>query len=128
MSHAVKAPTSTGLDTNLAGALTYVLGPITGLLFLVLEKENRFVRFHAAQSVGIGIALVILSIALTMVSSVLAFVPLLGWLIALLAGLGFAVATFVLWVLLIIRAFQGREWEVPAIGAQARRMVEPVAR
>lgn len=119
--------TETGLAPNAAGALSYVLGPLTGVLFLVLEKENRFVRFHAAQSVAVGVAMIAVSILLSIVSSILAFIPVLGWIIALLAGLGFALLTFVLWVALMLRAFQGKEWEVPGIGKYARQYVTPAA-
>ena len=48
------ATTSTGLAPHVAGALAYVLGPITGVVFLVIEKDNRFVRFHAAQSIAVS--------------------------------------------------------------------------
>ena len=49
--HPTATTSSTGLQPNVAGALSYLLGIITGVLFLVIEKENRFVRFHAAQSI-----------------------------------------------------------------------------
>ena len=114
--------TSTGLAANLAGALAYLLGPITGIAFLVLEKENRFVRFHAAQSIAIGIILIVASIALSILSGILAVVPVLGWIAALLAGLAFGLFTFVLWVLLMWRAWNGREWEVPVAAGIARSM------
>ena len=116
-------PTSTGLAPNVAGLLSYVLGPITGIVFLVLEKENRFVRFHAAQSVAVGVALIIASILLTVLSTILAFIPILGWIIAAIAGLGFSLLTFVLWLLLMYKAFQGEEWEVPVVGKYARQYV-----
>lgn len=114
--------TSTGLAANLAGALAYLLGPITGIAFLVLEKENRFVRFHAAQSIAVGILLIVASIALSILSGILAVVPVLGWIAALLAGLAFGLLTFVLWVMLMWRAWNGREWEVPVAGGIARSM------
>jgi len=120
-------PTSTGLAPNVAGALSYVLGPLTGILFLVLEKENRFVRFHAVQSIAVGLLLVVLSIAFSILSAMLAIVPILGWIIAIVAGLGFALVTFVLWVMLMLRAFRGREWEVPVVGRYARQYSEPRA-
>ncbi len=120
-------PTSTGLAPNVAGAFSNVLGPLTGILFLVLEKENRFVRFHAVQSIAVGLLLVVLSIAFSILSAMLAIVPILGWIIAIVAGLGFALVTFVLWVMLMLRAFQGREWEVPAVGRYARQYSEPRA-
>jgi uncharacterized membrane protein len=116
------APT-TGLAPNVAGALSYVLGPITGVLFLVLEKENRFVRFHAAQSITTGLVLVAISIALSLLSTVLAFVPVLGWIVALLLAIVMGFGSFVLWLLLMWRASQGKEWEVPFAGGLARRIV-----
>jgi uncharacterized membrane protein len=119
---ATTSSTSTGLAPNVAGALAYVLGPITGVLFLVLEKENRFVRFHAAQSITVGIALIALSIALSILSTVLAFIPVLGWIVAILLSLGLGLFSFVLWIMLMWRAWQGREWEVPVAGSFARRI------
>ena len=114
--------TSTGLAPNVAGALAYVLGPITGVVFLVLEKENRFVRFHAAQAIATGVVIIVLSIALSVVSGVLAFIPILGWLAALLLSLVMGLGSFLLWLLLMWRAYQGDEWEVPFVGTFARRM------
>ena len=114
--------TSTGLAPNVAGALAYVLGPITGIVFLVLEKENRFVRFHAAQSITVGIVLIALSIGLSILSTVLAFIPVLGWILALLLALVLGFGSFVLWLLLMWRAWQGREWETPIGGALARKI------
>jgi uncharacterized membrane protein len=117
------ASTSTGLAPNVAGALAYLLGPITGILFLVLEKENRFVRFHAAQSVVLSVVWIALSIVLSVLGSILAAVPLLGWLVSLLMSLVVGLAFFVLWLVLMFRAYQGVEWEVPGAGAQARRLI-----
>src|SRR5918992_897204 len=57
------ATSSSGLAPNVAGALAYVLGIITGVIFLVIEKENRFVRFHAAQSIAVTLGLAVVSIA-----------------------------------------------------------------
>jgi uncharacterized membrane protein len=117
------ATTGTGLAPNVAGLLTYLLGPITGVLFLVLEKENRFVRFHAFQSVAVGVALIAISIVLGVVSSVLAFVPVLGWIVAIVANLGFGLVTLVLWIALMLRALGGHEWELPVVGRWARSQV-----
>lgn len=97
------------------------------MFFLVLEKENRFVRFHAMQSVVVGIALVALSIVLSIAASMLAFIPVVGWIVALLAGLALALFSFVLWILLMVRAYQGKEWAVPLAGAYARRFVAPAS-
>ena len=111
--------TATGLSQNMAGALAYLLGPITGILFLVVEKENRFVRFHAMQSTVLSIAWIIVSYALSFFSSV----PLLGWIIGIVTSLVLGLGGFILWLLLMWKAFQGEEWELPVVGAFARKQL-----
>lgn len=106
----------TGLAPNLAGALCYLLGLITGIVFLMLEKENRFVRFHAMQSI-------IFSIVVFVVNIVLGFVPGFGGLISTLVSLGGAA----LWVVLMVKAYQGEEWELPVLGKIAREQVGKMA-
>jgi uncharacterized membrane protein len=117
------ATSSSGLAPNVAGALAYVLGIITGVIFLVIEKENRFVRFHAAQSIAVTLVLTVVSIGLSILSSILVLVPILGWIVAFLLSVGLAFGAFVLWVLLMWRAYQGREWEVPIAGGIARKLM-----
>jgi uncharacterized membrane protein len=115
--------TSIGIPANVAGALAYVLGPITGVIFYVLERENRFVRFHAAQSIAVSCVLFVLGIVLAIVSSILAFVPVLGWFVAMLLSFGLWLVSLVLWLFLMWQAYQGHEWEAPLAGTFARRMV-----
>jgi uncharacterized membrane protein len=117
------APSSTGLAPNLAGALSYLLMPLTGIVFFVVEKESRFVRFHAAQSIVVGLGLIAVNIMLAILGAVLSAVPFLGWLIASLLTLAFMFASFVLWVVLLFRAFQGHEWEVPVAADYARKLL-----
>ncbi len=121
VNHAV-GRTSTGLAPNVAGALAYVFGPITGLIFLVLEKENRFVRFHASQAVTTGVLIIGLSIALGLLSTMLAFVPVLGWLVAIALNLAMGLGSLILWLTLMWRAYRGEQWEVPIAGPLARRI------
>lgn len=104
---------STGLEANLAGALTYLLGPITGILFLVLEKESKFVRFHAMQST-------ITFIVLFVVTLVLGMIPIFGWLLLLPLQL----AILVLWLFLMFKAFKGEKFKLPTIGDMAERQVQ----
>lgn len=118
---------STGLAPNLAGALSYLLGAITGILFLVLEKESRFVRFHAAQSIGVTVALFAVNIVLAVLGTVLAFIPIIGWLIGLALSLVIGFGSFGLWLYLMYRAYQGDEWEVPLVGPQVRRYMSGTA-
>lgn len=119
------AGSTTGLDSNVAGGLSYVLGVITGIIFLVLEKEDRYVRFHAAQSTVFSVSLIILWIGLSILSVIVGMIPAVGWIIgallgilSILVGLG----GFILWVVLLIKAFTGNEWEIPVIGEQARKI------
>jgi uncharacterized membrane protein len=114
---------SRGLAPNVASALAYVLGAITGVILLVIEKDNRFVRFHAAQSVAVTLVLIVINIGLSILSAALVVVPILGWIVAILLSVGLAFATFVVWVLLMWRAYQGREWELPFAGGIARKIM-----
>jgi uncharacterized membrane protein len=114
--------TSTGVEPNVAAALSYILGLVTGLLFFVLEKDNRYVRFHAAQSIVVSTMIIIISIGVSIASGVLAFIPILGWAVVLLLTIGLSVGTFVLWLLLMYRAYQGEEWELPIAGDIARKL------
>ena len=118
-------PTSTGLDQNIAGLLSYVLGPLTGLVFFLLEKENRFVRFHAMQSIVVGVASFAFWIVFSILSTILAFVPVLGWILSAVVGMVAGLGFFVLWIVLMVKAFQGEEWEVPVLGMYARQYSAP---
>lgn len=100
---------STGLEPNLAGLLCYVLGWISGLVFLILEKDDKFVRFHAMQSV-------VTFGALTVVFA-LVFIPIIGWVFGwILGALG-----IVLWIILMIRAYLGEKYKMPIAGDFAEK-------
>jgi uncharacterized membrane protein len=112
-----------GREPNVAAALSYVLGPITGVLFLLLEKQNRYVRFHAAQSLAVSVLLIILNVGVSLLAGVLAPVPSVGVLLVFVLKAVVALGTFLLWVALMWRAYRGERWELPAAGEMARRMV-----
>jgi uncharacterized membrane protein len=101
----------TGLKKETAAALSYVLGPITGVVFLVLEKDP-FVRFHAMQSIVVFIVLFVLQWVLGLTIILLPLVPLVG------------ILGFVLWLLLIYKAWQGERWVVPFLGKYAEKMAQ----
>lgn len=125
MSELQQTQANTGLAPNLAGALAYLFAPLTGVLFMVIEKENRFVRFHAAQSIVFGIACIVVWVALTILGMILGMVPLIGWILSLLLSFGLGLGCFALWLFLMLQAFQGKEWEMPLVGIQARRIAAP---
>ncbi|WP_255194304.1 DUF4870 domain-containing protein [Natronobeatus ordinarius] len=116
-----------GLEENVAGALTYLLGFITGLVFYFVEEENEFVRFHAMQSTIVFGGLFGLHIVLMMLRWVFdATIPFVGWLIAL--GIAFVqtlifLGTLVLWLLLMYKAYQGEQWSLPVVGSMAENQV-----
>jgi uncharacterized membrane protein len=110
---------STGLDQNVAGLLCYLLGFITGIIFLVLEKNSRFVKFHAMQSIVTFGGLFVLSI---LVSVVLAFIPFIG-LLAPLLGLVIWIGGIVLWILLMIKAYSGEMYKLPIAGDIAEKQI-----
>jgi len=104
--------TSTGLEANVAGLLCYVLGWISGLVFFLIEKENKFVRFHAMQSI---IVFGILHAAMY----VLSWIPIIGGALLGLIGL----LSFILWIVLMIKAYQGTKYKLPWAGNLAEKWV-----
>ena len=120
----LQTPSSTGLAPNVAGALSYVLGPITGVAFLVMEKQSRFVRFHAMQSTLVGVVLIVVNIVVNVAQAVLEAIPFIGWLFSLGLGLAIGLVSLVLWLALMFMAYQGREWELPIVGEHARKFSE----
>lgn len=112
---------------NLAAALSYVLGAITGVLFLVIEpyKNNRFVRFHAMQSIIFCMACVVLAIVWSIVIGILVSIAGL-WVLTIdlpihwLVGLGI----FGFWLFLMFQAYSNREYRIPWIGDIAAKQVK----
>ena len=105
------ADTSTGLKENVAGVLCYVLGWITGIVFLILEPKNKFVRFHAFQSIIVFVIITILSII---------FAPIPTWVGTFLEAIVLAVG-FVLWVFLMVMASQEKKYKLPWAGNLAEK-------
>ena len=112
-----------GLQDNVAGALCYALGLITGVLFLVLEpyNKNKTIRFHAFQSIFVHLSLIVFWVGVTVmagvlgaISNVLALVliPLYG-----LVGLG----CFALWIFMLFQTFNGSKVVLPVIGPLAEQ-------
>lgn len=118
---------STGLESNLAGALTYVLGFVTGVVFFLIEREDEFVRWHAAQSIAVFGGLVVLNVVLTVLGVVvgLALDGVLGGLVGLLltlVGLALGLASLVAWIGLMVTAYQGKTVRVPVFAGVADRI------
>jgi len=102
--------TSTGLTENVAGLLCYVLGWISGIAFILLEKENKFVRFHAIQSI---IVFGVLTIAMIILSWIPVIGFVLGWIIWVIG--------LILWIVLMVKAYQGVKYKLPWAGDFAEK-------
>jgi uncharacterized membrane protein len=117
------AAAGTGLTPNIAGALAYSLGIITGILFLVLEpyRRDRFVRFHAMQSILYFVAAVAFNILWSIMIGILMNIS--GWiaLVALPIRLLISLGLFGLWLFLMFQAYNHREFRIPILGAIAAK-------
>ena len=120
----------TGLDENIASLLAYAFGWVSGLILFLMEKDNRRVRFHAMQSILLNVAVVVVAIVLGIVISILIFI--LGQISGVLAGIAtilwflgwllFGVVIFAIWVLCMVRAYQGKVFKLPFIGDMAEKI------
>jgi uncharacterized membrane protein len=106
------------LDSNqkFMAAVTYLLGFITGVIFLLVEKKDKFIRYHAYQSTAVSIlwlaAVIVLGI-------ILLPIPILKNLVNLLLWIGW----IILWISLMIRAFNGEKYKLPYVGEWAEKQV-----
>lgn len=104
--------TSLGLNENLEALLCYLLTWVSGFVFILIEKENNFVRFHAMQSI-------ITFLPLLIISFVAGKIPFLGGFISFIIG----ILELVLWILLMYKAFQGEKYKLPFAGDIAEQQL-----
>ena len=102
-----KGKSSTGLEENVAGFFCYLLGFITGIVFLVVEKESSFVKFHARQST-------ITFLSLFVISLVLGLIPIIGLLVYPIW-----ILSLILWLILMVKALRGEKYMLPIVGRMA---------
>jgi uncharacterized membrane protein len=123
---------STGLDSNIAGLLCYLFGWVTGLIFYLVEKDNKAVKFHAMQSIlvfgGIGIIYVVIS-AFQGILWTLFWRAGGGALMALAGFLGILttiilLASLILWIVLMIKAYQNECFKLPLVGSIAEKQLQ----
>ena len=97
------------LDENVRGALCYVLGFVSGIFFMLTEKKNKFVRFHAMQSIVVFLGLTLLMM-----------IPFLGWILSVFI----APLSLLLWLFLMYKAYQGEKFKLPVVGDLAEKQAE----
>ena len=117
------AQASTGLTSNVAAALAYVLGFITGIFFLVLEpyKRDRFVRFHAMQSILYSAAGIVFRVGWSILVSALMDITAWAGVLLVPVGLVISLGLFLFWLYLMYQAYSNREFRIPIIGAIAAK-------
>jgi uncharacterized membrane protein len=120
-------PTSMGMDANVAAGLSYLFSIVGGLIFYFGEKQNRFVRFHAMQSILFNAFWIVLFIVLFTVQSFLYASVILAPLGIVFTCLTFLLplALLVVWIILMVYAFQGKYFKLPVIGDYAEKYAAP---
>ena len=116
--------TSTGLDPKVAALLAYLFGWVGGLIIYLVETKNKYARFHALQSIFLNVAVIVVYIALGIVFGIVGAVPGLGLAMFGLASLIYSVlglGVLVLWIFLMVKAYQGEKYMLPVIGEMADR-------
>ena len=109
---------TTGMQSNVAGLLCYLAWWVTGIIFLLIEKEDQFVRFHAMQSIITFGAFTGMFIIL----SILQIIPVAGVIFTVLEAL-VGVFAFIVWILLMVKAYQGQRFKLPWAGDMAERQL-----
>jgi uncharacterized membrane protein len=122
--YSTTAPASTPMQENIAGMLAYFT-IIPAILFLLIEpyNRNRFVRFHSFQCLFTAAALIVINVALTILSSILHLIPVIGWFMTALMWPLWGLAQLALWLLLVIKAYQHEMFKLPVIGDMAEKQV-----
>lgn len=110
---------SLGLDQNIAAGLSYLFGWVTGLIIYLLEKDNKFVKFHALQSI---ITFLIINVV-TVVLGGLAKIPFIGVIFGILSGI-VGIIGVILYIFGIVFAFKNQIIKFPIIGEIAQSIVE----
>ncbi|MGP0073895.1 MAG: DUF4870 domain-containing protein [Bryobacteraceae bacterium] len=109
------------MTDNLAGALCYLFGFITGILFLVLApyNQNRTIRFHAFQSIFLNIAWVVLWIVIRIILIPFRYIPFLGLFISLVLTSVLGLGGLILWLYMMFKTYNGEKVVLPVIGPMA---------
>jgi len=110
-----------GMEENIAGLLSYLALLITGLIFYFGEKENKFVRFHALQSIIISIVIIIVQIILSIIGSLLWLSAI--WYIWNIISILVSLACLFLWIFLMFQAYSGKKFKLPLIGNFCEKQV-----
>lgn len=110
-----------GLAPNIASLLCYICMPISSIIFLLIEKDNKDVQFHAWQGTTFGVGYIIAIVAIEILAAILGtVVSFLGVIVGLLVPV-LGLVAFVLWIICLVKAYQGERWKIPYVGDFAEK-------
>lgn len=112
--------TSLGLAENVEGALCYSFGFVTGIIFLFLEDENKFIKFHAIQSIIVFLPLFIIYIAITFFPMIGMIMSMMYWPIVIPI---FSIVIIIFWLIMMYKAFIGERYKLPIAGDFAEKYI-----
>ena len=112
---------STGMDPKIAALLSYLFGWVSGLIFFLIEKEDKYVRFHAMQSILLSVACIVIMIASNIILGILAAIVDIFGLLFLVVSPLLSIGFLILWIMLMVKAYSGEKWKLPIIGDMAER-------
>ncbi len=111
----------TGLAPNIASMLCYICMPISSIIFMLMEKENKDVQFHAWQGTTFGVGYIVIIVAIEVLAAVLgAAVSFLGVIVGLLVPI-LGLVAFIVWIICLVKAYQGERWKIPYVGDFAEK-------
>lgn len=112
-----------GMTDNVAGALCYLFGLITGILFLVLApyNQNRNIKFHAFQSIFLNVGWFVVWIAIAFVSIALHVIPILGAVLAGVLYFALSIGALILWLYMMFKTYNGAKVVLPVVGPMAEK-------
>lgn len=124
------APSSFGLSPNVAALISYLWVPVTSILVIATEKQNRMVRFHAWQSLFFGLGIFATTIVLSIVIGIITLVggvisPYIGivvTMLSLLVWMILAIAILGVWIMCLVKAYKGEMYRLPVVGKYAENM------
>jgi len=108
-----KEKTSLGLEENIEALLTYALGWVTGIVFLIIEKDNKFVKFHAMQST-------IAFLTLTVTYIIFGLIPFIGFLFKWIIE----AISIIVWIVCMLEAYEGKKFKLPVVGDIAEKNIK----
>ena len=116
-------PTNVGVAPNVGGLLCYApccIGLVFSIVVVVMEKQSRFLRFHAFQGLLFMAAIVVLSVIVQVLGVVLQFLGTIASILGLVMGLGLGLVALIGTIFMMMKAYNGEEYELPVIGPMAK--------